>query len=169
MISQLNFKELLIHNPVDLINFSKSEISVALSQEQYIDFFSNKGTYIGLYFDENMGFCVLFYADPLQSYKSGEMYAQGYIDVNMKIYRVKVLSEPTIRYGSKGAFSWGVTKTGMRISTIAENVTLVMAGALTKIDKTNNVSGWTDGTLNININDGDILIDGYGMRGLRNG
>lgn len=169
MISWLNFEELLIHNPVDLINFSKSEISVALSQKQYIDFFSNKGTYIGLYYDENMDFCVLFYADPLQSYKNGDMYADGHIDVTMKIYRVKVLSEPKLRYGDDGAFSWGVTKTGMRISTSAENITLVMAGALYKIDKTNNVSGWTDGTININVGANDILIDGYGMRGLRNG
>lgn len=96
MISWLNFEELLIHNPIELINFSKSNIQVALSKKQYIDFFSNKAVYMGLYYDEEMDFCVMFYADPLQSYKSGEMYAEGYIDVDMKIYRVKVLSNVSI-------------------------------------------------------------------------
>ena len=46
MISWLNFEELLIHNPIELINFSKSNIQVALSKKQYIDFFSNKAVYI---------------------------------------------------------------------------------------------------------------------------
>lgn len=96
MISWLNFEELLIHNPIELINFSKSNIQVALSKKQYIDFFSNKAVYMGLYYDEEMDFCVMFYADPLQSSKSGEMYAEGYIDVDMKIYRVKVLSNVSI-------------------------------------------------------------------------
>lgn len=96
MISWLNFEELLIHNPIELINFSKSNIQVALSKKQYIDFFSNKAVYMGLYYSEEMDFCVMFYADPLQSSKSGEMYAEGYIDVDMKIYRVKVLSNVSI-------------------------------------------------------------------------
>lgn len=96
MISWLNFEELLIHNPIELINFSKSNIQVALSKKQYIDFFSNKAVYMGLYYDEEMDFCVMFYADPLQSSKNGEMYAEGYIDVDMKIYRVKVLSNVSI-------------------------------------------------------------------------
>jgi hypothetical protein len=96
MISWLNFEELLIHNPIELINFSKSNIQVALSKKQYIDFFSNKAVYMGLCYDEEMDFCVMFYADPLQSSKSGEMYAEGYIDVDMKIYRIKSLSNVSI-------------------------------------------------------------------------
>lgn len=100
MISWLNFEELLIHNPIELINFNKSNIQVALSKKQYIDFFSNKAVYMGLYYDEEMDFCVMFYADPLQSSKSGEMYAEGYIDVDMKIYRVKVLSNVSISHPS---------------------------------------------------------------------
>lgn len=101
MISWLNFDELLIHNPIELINFSKSNIQVALSKKQYIDFFSNKTVYMGLYYDEEMDFCVMFYADPLQSYKNGEIYAEGYIDVDMKIYRVKVLSNVYMLKGSE--------------------------------------------------------------------
>mgnify|MGYP000248538761 FL=1 len=81
MISWLNFEELLIHNPIELINFSKSSIQVALSKKQYIDFFSNKAVYMGLYYDEEMDFCVMFYADPLQSSKSGEMYVEGYLSL----------------------------------------------------------------------------------------
>ncbi|AAA92194.1 minor structural protein [Lactococcus phage c2] len=96
MISWLNFEELLIHNPIELINPSKDTIRVAMSQKQYIEFFSNKYTYNGLYYDEEMDFCLFYYADPLQSYKEGDVYAQGYIDVEMKIYRVKWLCNVSI-------------------------------------------------------------------------
>lgn len=91
MISWLNFEELLIHNPIELINPSNDIISVAMNKKQYIDFFSNKYAYNGLYYDEEMDFCIFYYADPLQSSKQGDIYAQEYIDVDMKIYRVKWL------------------------------------------------------------------------------
>ena len=96
MFSWLNFEELLIHNPIELINPSKDTISVAMSKKQYIEFFSNKYTYNGVYYDEEMDFCLFYYADPLQSYKEGDMYAQEYIDVEMKIYRVKWLCNVSI-------------------------------------------------------------------------
>jgi hypothetical protein len=166
MISWLNFEELLIHNPIELINFSKSNIQVALSKKQYIDFFSNKAVYMGLYYDEEMDFCVMFYADPLQSSKSGEMYAEGYIDVDMKIYRVKVLSNVSIsRFNSK----WNVTKTGMLVSPQTKQITMVQAGALMRCEINNNVTGWTDGTTQLNYSGQEFIIDGYGMRGLHNG
>lgn len=342
MISWLNFEELLIHNPIELINFSKSNIQVALSKKQYIDFFSNKAVYMGLYYDEEMDFCVMFYADPLQSSKSGEMYADGYIDVDMKIYRVKVLSNVSINrfnanfnlltdtkeFKNKGisetivntsitsyqstivkegnetylhfsktssnnsdwfraflvrngnpnfpnvdvkgntkyTFSvwlrgtgthtiyayngwtepwnanktitltkdwklytftvltrsknelntrpfmqffirsdnvgseidlkkpkieegsvatpympseseatsvdfpkWNVTKTGMRVSPQSKQITMVQAGALMRCEINNNISGWTDGTTQLEYSGQDFIIDGYGMRGLHNG
>ena len=321
MISWLNFEELLIHNPIELINFSKSNIQVALSKKQYIDFFSNKTVYMGLYYDEEMDFCVMFYADPLQSSKSGEMYAEGYIDVDMKIYRVKVLSNVSIsRFNSNfnllegtkdfsgfwgyswpwtddGTFKglavkkttgqwlgirkefiapkdgvytfsayikgsgdnanirrfverwdtngnwewagdindsfigdnfdwkrdsltvnlkkgdklypryeitgtgvlwtaghkweegsvatpympseseatsadlpkWNVTKTGMLVSPQTKQITMVQAGALMRCEINNNISGWTDGTTQLNYSGQDFVIDGYGMRGLHNG
>lgn len=97
MFSWLNFEELLIHNPIQLINPSEDIISVAMSKKQYIEFFSNKYTYNGLYYDEAMDFCLFYYADPLQSSKNGDMYAQGYIDVDMKIYRVKWLCNVSIK------------------------------------------------------------------------
>lgn len=104
MFSWLNFEELLIHNPIELINPSKDTISVAMNKKQYIEFFSNKYTYNGLYYDEEMDFCLFYYADPLQSYKEGDVYAQGYIDVEMKIYRVKWLCNVSISFlsGSDG-------------------------------------------------------------------
>jgi hypothetical protein len=324
MISWLNFEELLIHNPIELINFSKSSIQVALSKKQYIDFFSNKAVYMGLYYDEEMDFCVMFYADPLQSSKNGEMYAEGYIDVDMKIYRVKVLSNVSInrfnanfnllqgtkdfsgwwgnidqwqddgtykglkvkkrdglwqglfkpitfqkdgvytfsayikssgdnanirryvdlwdingtrkwvgdwqdafignnfdwkrdsftvnlkkgdtlhpRYEITGTGSgsilwtagykweegdkatpympaeseatsvdfpkWNVTKTGMRVSPQTKQITMVQAGALMRCEINNNITGWTDGTTQLNYSGQDFIIDGYGMRGLHNG
>ncbi len=97
MLSWLNFEELLIHNPIQLINPSESVISVAMNKKQYIEFFSNKYTYNGLYYDEAMDFCLFYYADPLQSSKNGDMYAEGYIDVDMKIYRVKMLCNVSIK------------------------------------------------------------------------
>jgi hypothetical protein len=100
MFSWLNFEELLIHNPIELINSSKDTISVAMSKKQYIEFFSNKYTYNGLYYNEEMDFCLFYYADPLQSYKEGDVYAQGYIDVEMKIYRVKWLCNVSISFPS---------------------------------------------------------------------
>lgn len=320
MISWLNFEELLIHNPVELINFSKNNIQVALSKKQYIDFFSNKAVYMGLYYDEEMDFCVMFYADPLQSSKSGEMYAEGYIDVDMKIYRVKVLSNVSIsrfnsnfnllegtkdfsgdwhwadtwtndrpykgltvkktttqwggihkiftapkdgiytfsayikssgnnanvyryvnvnsansgnvipntfmgnnfdwlrdsfqvtlkkgdtvwaRYEITGNGSdsilwtaghkwergstatpympseneatsvdfhkWNVTKTGMLVSPQIKRITMVQSGALMRCEINNNITGWTDGTIQLNYSGQDFVIDGYGMRGLHNG
>lgn len=320
MISWLNFEELLIHNPVELINFSKNNIQVALSKKQYIDFFSNKAVYMGLYYDEEMDFCVMFYADPLQSSKSGEMYAEGYIDVDMKIYRVKVLSNVSIsrfnsnfnllegtkdfsgdwhwadgwtndgtykgltvkkktaqwggihkiftapkdgvytfsayikssgnnanvyrfvnvnsansgnvipntfmgnnfdwlrdsfqvtlkkgdtvwaRYEITGNGSdsilwtaghkwergstatpympseseatssdlpkWNVTKTGMLVSPQIKQITMVQAGALMRCEVNNNITGWTDGTTQLNYSGQEFIIDGYGMRGLHNG
>ncbi|ANM46703.1 capsid and scaffold protein [Lactococcus phage D4410] len=106
MFSWLNFEELLIHNPIDLINPSKDTISVAMNKKQYIEFFSNKYTYNGLYYDEEMDFCLFYYADPLQSVKEGDVYAQGYIDVEMKIYRVKWLCNVSIsRFGSNSNFN----------------------------------------------------------------
>lgn len=96
MFSWLNFEELLIHNPIELINPSKDTISVAMNKKQYIEFFSNKYTYNGLYYDEAMDFCLFYYADPLQSVKDGDVYAQGYVDVEMKIYRVKWLCNVSI-------------------------------------------------------------------------
>lgn len=320
MISWLNFEELLIHNPVELINFSKSNIQVALSKKQYIDFFSNKAVYMGLYYDEEMDFCVMFYADPLQSSKSGEMYAEGYIDVDMKIYRVKVLSNVSIsrfepnfnllegtkdfsgiwhwtdgwtndgtykgltvkkktaqwggihkiftapkdgvytfsayikssgntanvyrfvnvnsansgnvipntfmgnnfdwlrdsfqvtlkkgdtvwaRYEITGTGSdsilwtaghkwehgsvatqympseneatsvdfpkWNVTKTGMLVSPQIKRITMVQSGALMRCEINNNITGWTDGTTQLEYSNQEFIIDGYGMRGLHNG
>lgn len=97
MFSWLNFEELLIHNPIELINPSKDTISVAMNKKQYIEFFSNKHTYNGVYYDEAMDFCLFYFADPLQSYKEGDVYAQGYIDVEMKIYRVKWLCNVSIK------------------------------------------------------------------------
>nr|DAL34127.1 MAG TPA_asm: Minor structural protein 4 [Caudoviricetes sp.] len=96
MLSWLNFEELLIHNPIQLVNPSEDVISVAMNKKQYIEFFSNKYTYNGLYYDEAMDFCLFYYADPLQSSKNGDMYAEGYIDVDMKIYRVKMLCNVSI-------------------------------------------------------------------------
>ena len=169
MISWLNFEELLIHNPIELINFSKSNIQVALSKKQYIDFFSNKTVYMGLYYDEEMDFCVMFYADPLQSSKSGEMYVEGYIDVDMKIYRVKVLSNVYTLKSQEMVKKWNVTKTGMRVSPQAKQITMVQAGALMKCEINNNITGWTDGTTQLNYSGKEFIIDGYGMRGLHNG
>lgn len=169
MISWLNFEELLIHNPIELMNPSKDTISVAMSKKQYIDFFSNKYIYNGLYYDEAMDFCLFYYADPLQSYKEGDVYAQGYIDVEMKIYRVKVLSNVSMLKGSEMVKKWAVTKTGMLVSPQAKQITMVQAGALMKCEINNNISGWTDGTTQLNYSGQDFIIDGYGMRGLHNG
>lgn len=169
MISWLNFEELLIHNPIELMNPSKDTISVAMSKKQYIDFFSNKYIYNGLYYDEAMDFCLFYYADPLQSYKEGDVYAQGYIDVEMKIYRVKVLSNVSMLKGSEMVKKWAVTKTGMLVSPQAKQITMVQAGALMKCEINNNISGWTDGTTQLNYSGQDFVIDGYGMRGLHNG
>lgn len=169
MISWLNFEELLIHNPIELINFSKSNIQVALSKKQYIDFFSNKTVYMGLYYDEEMDFCVMFYADPLQSSKNGEVYAEGYIDVDMKIYRVKVLSNVYTLKSQEMVKKWNVTKTGMRVSPQTKQITMVQAGALMKCEINNNITGWTDGTTQLNYSGKEFIIDGYGMRGLHNG
>lgn len=169
MISWLNFEELLIHNPIELINFSKSSIQVALSKKQYIDFFSNKAVYMGLYYDEEMDFCVMFYADPLQSSKSGEMYVEGYIDVDMKIYRVKVLSNVYTLKSQEMVKKWNVTKTGMRVSPQTKQITMVQAGVLMRCEINNNITGWTDGTTQLEYSGQDFIIDGYGMRGLHNG
>ncbi|UAV84792.1 capsid and scaffold protein [Lactococcus phage BIM BV-114] len=169
MFSWLNFEELLIHNPIELMNPSKDTISVAMSKKQYIEFFSNKYTYNGLYYDEAMDFCLFYYADPLQSYKEGDVYAQGYIDVEMKIYRVKVLSNVSMLKGSEMVKKWAVTKTGMLVSPQAKQITMVQAGALMKCEINNNISGWTDGTTQLNYSGQDFVIDGYGMRGLHNG
>lgn len=320
MFSWLNFEELLIHNPIELINPSKDTISVAMNKKQYIEFFSNKYTYNGLYYDEEMDFCLFYYADPLQSVKDGDVYAQGYIDVEMKIYRVKWLCNVSInrfkpnfnlldgtkdfsgvwewtdgwtndgtykgltvkkkttqwggihktftapkdgvytfsayvkssgnnanvyryvnvnsansgnvipntfmgnnfgwlrdsfqvtlkkgdtvwaRYEITGTGSdsilwtaghkwehgsvatqympteseaisvdfpkWSVSKTGMLVSPQAKQITMVQAGALMKCEINNNISGWTDGTTQLEYSGQDFIIDGYGMRGLHNG
>lgn len=320
MISWLNFEELLIHNPIELINPSKDTISVAMSKKQYIEFFSNKYTYNGLYYDEEMDFCLFYYADPLQSVKDGDVYAQGYIDVEMKIYRVKWLCNVSINrfnpnfnllegtkdFSGEWAYSWNwtndgtykglsvkkrtgqwqgifkpfiapkdgvytfsayikssgdnanirryveildidkkskwtehtnvlignnfdwkrdyftlelktgdevhsrheitgsgtlwtagqkweygliatqympsesettsvdlpkwnVSKTGMLVSPQAKHITMVQAGALMRCEINNNITGWTDGTTQLNYSGQDFVIDGYGMRGLHNG
>ena len=173
MFSWLNFEELLIHNPIELINPSKDTISVAMSKKQYIEFFSNKYTYNGLYYDEEMDFCLFYYADPLQSYKEGDVYAQGYIDVEMKIYRVKWLCNVSISRPSYiGQYTdytledstnpssytwreiqedkWNVTKTEMVVNDKNKTITTVLNGALAKCTKDKDIAGWLNSQPNAN-------------------
>lgn len=175
MFSWLNFEELLIHNPIELINPSKDTISVAMSKKQYIEFFSNKYTYNGVYYDEEMDFCLFYYADPLQSYKEGDMYAQEYIDVEMKIYRVKWLCNVSINRfnynfnlleGDKATPympseseatsvdfpKWNVSKTEMIVNTKTKVITTVLNGALAKCTKDKDVTGWRNSQPNANYN-----------------
>ena len=176
MFSWLNFEELLIHNPIELINTSKDTISVAMSKKQYIEFFSNKYTYNGVYYDEEMDFCLFYYADPLQSYKEGDMYAQEYIDVEMKIYRVKWLCNVSIGRSNK----WNVSKTEMVVNSKAKTITTVLNGALSKCTKDKDITGWLNSQPNANYNyrqpqysldigADEFIISGYGLRGLKNG
>lgn len=180
MISWLNFEELLIHDPVELINPSNDIISVAMSKKQYIDFFSNKYTYNGLYYDEEMDFCIFYYADPLQSSKQGDIYAQGYIDVDMKIYRVKWLCNVSIRRSQGPNNVWNVKKTEMRVTPSAKSITMIQNGALSKCTIDRNITGWQNAKPNNNYNyrqpyyqlgfsGDDFIISGYGLRGLKNG
>lgn len=180
MISWLNFEELLIHDPVELINPSNDIISVAMSKKQYIDFFSNKYTYNGLYYDEEMDFCIFYYADPLQSSKQGDVYAQGYIDVDMKIYRVKWLCNVSIRRSQGPNDVWNVKKTEMRVTPSAKTVVMVQNGALTKCTINKDITAWQNLKPNnnynyrqpqysLNLSGEDFIISGYGMRGLKNG
>lgn len=180
MFSWLNFEELLIHNPIELINPSKDTISVAMSKKQYIEFFSNKYTYNGLYYDEEMDFCLFYYADPLQSYKEGDVYAQGYIDVEMKIYRVKWLCNISIKlpfvapktitapmsqgasllinnakiYSGKDVIDdkWNVSKTEMVVNAKNKTITTVLNGALSKCTKDKDITGWRNSQPNANYN-----------------
>lgn len=177
MFSWLNFEELLIHNPIELINPSKDTISVAMNKKQYIEFFSNKYTYNGVYYDEAMDFCLFYYADPLQSYKEGDVYAQGYIDVEMKIYRVKWLCNVSInRFNA----NFNVSKTEMVVNSKAKTITTVLNGALAKCTKDKNITGWRNSQPNANYNyrqpqysldtgADDFIISGFGLRGLKNG
>ena len=173
MFSWLNFEELLIHNPIELINPSKDTISVAMNKKQYIEFFSNKYTYNGVYYNEEMDFCLFYYADPLQSYKEGDMYAQGYIDVEMKIYRVKWLCNVSINRfnynfnllgGDKATPympseseatsvdfpKWNVSKTEMVVNAKNKTITTVLNGALAKCTKDKDVTGWRNSQPNAN-------------------
>lgn len=174
-ISTLNFEELLIHDPLQLVNFSNSQLDVALTQEQYIKFFSNTETYNGLYYDENMDFCVFFYADPLQSSKTGEHYAQGQIDVSMKIYRMKILCN--VRTEQKG--TWNVTNTGILVKEQQQMYNMVISGALSNLTKAQDMTGYKNlpdsgykahrPTLKLDYSGSDFVIEGVGIRGLRNG
>lgn len=179
MFSWLNFEELLIHNPIQLINPSEDIISVAMSKKQYIEFFSNKYTYNGLYYDEAMDFCLYYYADPLQSEKNGDMYAQGYIDVNMKIYRVKWLCNVSIKRSSE-INKWNVNKTEMIVNETNKTITTVLNGALAKSTPDRNITGWqslppnknynyVQPTYSLDVTGDDFIISGYGLRGLKNG
>lgn len=181
MFSWLNFEELLIHDPIELISPSKDTISVAMSQKQYIEFFSNKYTYNGLYYDDEMDFCLFYYADPLQSSKNGDVYAQGYIDVEMKIYRVKWLCNVSIRYSKGQDDVWNVNKNEMRVTPSAKAIVMIQSGTLFKCTTDRNITGWKNLKPNNNYNyrqpyyqlgfggEDDFIISGYGLRGLQNG
>ncbi|MFK5261370.1 hypothetical protein, partial [Lactiplantibacillus plantarum] len=45
---------------------------------------------------------------------------------------------------------WNVTKTGMLVSPQTKQITMVQAGALMRCEINNNISGWTDGTTQLN-------------------
>lgn len=179
MFSWLNFEELLIHNPIQLINPSEDIISVAMNKKQYIDFFSNKYTYNGLYYDEAMDFCLFYYADPLQSSKNGDMYAEGYIDVDMKIYRVKWLCNVSIKKSTE-INKWNVNKTEMIVNATNKSITTVLNGAISRCTPNRDIMGWQNLQPNANYNyrqpvysqnvtGDDFIISGYGLRGLKNG
>lgn len=181
MFSWLNFEELLIHDPIQLINPNEDTISVAMSKKQYVDFFSNRHTYNGLYYDEEMDFCLFYYADPLQSSKNGDVYAQGYIDVEMKIYRVKWLCNVSIRHSKGPNDTWNVKKTEMRVSPSSNSITMILNGALSKCVMDKNITGWQNLQPNASYHYrqpyyrlgfggvDDFIISGYGLRGLQNG
>lgn len=57
----------------------------------------------------------------------------------------------------------------MRVSPQSKQITMVQAGALMRCEINNNISGWTDGTTQLEYSGQDFIIDGYGMRGLHNG
>ena len=71
--------------------------------------------------------------------------------------------------GSEMVKKWAITKTGMRVSPQAKQITMVQAGVLMRCEINNNITGWTDGTTQLEYSGQDFIIDGYGMRGLHNG
>ena len=123
-----------------------------------------------------MDFCLFYYADPLQSYKEGDVYAQGYIDVEMKIYRVKWLCNVSISRFNK----WNVSKTEIVVNSKAKTITTVLNCALAKCTKDKSITGWQNLPTNANYNYrqpqysldigvDDFIISGFGLRGLKNG
>ena len=79
------------------------------------------------------------------------------------------IATPYMQAESEITNKWNVTKTGMLVSQQTKQITMVQAGALMRCEINNNISGWTDGTTQLNYSGQDFVIDGYGMRGLHNG
>lgn len=105
LISEVNGFDIDFYDPVQFLNFNVNTLNASVSQDLYKYMFTGHKNLIGQYTDFNMGFSVLYMIDPSQSVKQGSWTADGHIDFDIRIYRVKVLYDIELIQASSQAVS----------------------------------------------------------------
>ena len=91
LISEINGFDIDFYNPLDFLNYGVSELEASISRDLFKYMFTPNHTLVGQYTNLELGCSILYMVDPKQCTRNTEWTADGHIDMNIKIYRLKVL------------------------------------------------------------------------------
>lgn len=90
-VSEINNLVVDFYNPLDFLNFGESMLSASVDQDLYKLMFTGSNNLFGSFIDRDLDFAVLYMVDPKQSRVTGGWTIDGHIDMELKIYRIKVV------------------------------------------------------------------------------
>lgn len=90
-VSEINNLVVDFYNPLDFLNFGESMLSASIDQDLYKLMFTGSNNLFGSFIDRDLDFAVLYMVDPKQSRVTGGWTIDGHIDMELKIYRIKVM------------------------------------------------------------------------------
>lgn len=105
LISEINGFDIDFYNPLDFLNYGVSELEATVSRELFKYMYTPNHTLIGQYTNLEFGCSILYVVDPKQCTRNTDWTADGHIDMNIKIYRLKVLYDIEIVQATSQATS----------------------------------------------------------------
>lgn len=169
-VSEINNLVVDFYNPIDFLNFGESMLSASVDQELYKLMFTGSNNLFGSFIDRDLDFAVLYMVDPKQSRVTGGWTIDGHIDMELKIYRIKVMH--ALKWIDSSAGGWEVQDNGWVYNgNTSKNTTLqcVYWQLNYKFDPNNEASGYTRKTDQYNqvLGGSGCVITGYMIRGLK--